>query len=437
MVRSRTLFRLEDLLKKTKIENYYSKFSLLCKSDPEEIRILQKEKLRLLIRHSYSNIPWYRRKMNEAGINPEDIIDLKSIINLPVLTRNDIRDFSDQMKWQQYTGKILHSSSSGTTGIPIKYSQDVNAFSAGIAAGHTLMGLSGWKPGMRNVHIWGNMDSIKQWKKLSSQIKQILYKRKNIASPLINNPEQILPVVKKIIKFKPYVIDGYTNSIYELANYLKANRIRLNDVKMVFTTGENLEEFHKKLIEEIIAPVSDIYGCGEINGIACRPAGDARYYIFDPHVLVETLQEKDSLMKEILITDLDNFYMPFIRYKVGDIIDTIKPASKENIIPFSYFTRIYGRTADHIVLPDGKKLFPINIFGGTVYRKYLSVTRHKTIWNGKKLIFLFETKDNPDIQALKSEIDLSLKEYNVEYEVKFTDKILPGKSGKHQYFERI
>ncbi len=437
MQRGKILLYLEDFFKKSKIENYYSRFSSYCKSDPDEIRVLQKEKLKLLINHSYSNIGWYRGKMQEAGINPYDINSLKDFAYLPVLTRDDIRDYSDQMRLLRYRGKIFKASSSGTTGIPIKYYQDVNALSAGVAAGHILMGLSGWKPGMRNVHIWGNMESIKQWNKLSSQIKQLLYNKKNIASPLINNPEKILPVVREIIKFSPQIIDGYTNSIYELANYLKDNGLKIHNLKMVFTTGENLEKFQKNMIEEIFAPVSDLYGCGEINGIACRPIGEDKYYIFDPHVFVETLTDENSGLKEILITDLDNLYMPFIRYKVGDMIDSIKPGSRENNYPFSYFTSIYGRTADHIVLPDGKKLFPINIFGGTVYRKYPTLTRHKTIWNGEKLIFIFETPSNTNIEALKSEIGLSLKGYSIEYEVQFTDKILPGKSGKHQYFERV
>ena len=52
---------------------------------------------------------------------------------------------------------------------------------------------------------------------------------------------------------------------------MKKHNFKIPSVKMVYTTAENLEDHHKMLIEEMIAPVSDIYGCGEINGVACNP----------------------------------------------------------------------------------------------------------------------------------------------------------------------
>jgi phenylacetate-CoA ligase len=431
------IFKAEDLVKRTRINSFYNEYLSCLSNNIEKIKKIQQEKLNLLIAHAWKNIPWYKKQLEDAGFRPGDYIDVKELKKLPVLNRCDIQENQDQMHWLTFKGKIFKGSSSGTTGIPINYSQDINGSSSGIAAGHILMGLSGWTPGMRSVHIWGNMKSVKQWNKTSSKIKQRVYNRKNISSTLIGDSEQIRSVVESILKYKPEVIDGYTNSIYELADYLKRENIKIPSVKRVYTTAENLEDYQNELIEKIIAPVSDMYGCGEINGIACRPVNDSKYYIFDPHVIVEVDDNEDSEMKEIFVTDLDNYYMPLIRYRVGDMIDNVYPASVANGNPFTYFTRIYGRTADHIILPDGKKIFPINVFGGTLYRKYASVVRHKTIWTGEKLIFVFEINGDIDLGALDHDIKMSLNDLNVVYEIQTTKKLLPSANGKFRYFEKI
>lgn len=429
------VLELTDLFKGMNIAGYYSDFKKLGATDPEQIREIQKVKLRMLIKHAYERVPWYGRVFKEAGITPADIAVMEDLSQLPVLTREDIRNHLPELLWRNYRGKIFKGSSSGTTGIPIRYFQDENGASAGVAAGYLLWELSGWKPGMRNVHLWGNSESVKQWQKPTSRFNQWLNSRKNIDSTLVNDPERITEVIDKIIAFKPFAIDGYANSIYEIAGYLQNKGIRFPSVKTVFTTAENLELPQQRIIEDSIAPVSDLYGCGEINGIACRPTGDDKYYIYEPHVIVETLPGEKTEMKEILVTDLDNYYMPFIRYQVGDLIDQIEPAISSHAHPFRYFTKVYGRTADHVVLPDGKKLFPVTIFGGTLYRKYDFITRHKTIWDGKKLNFIFETKDSVALDYLERDIRLSLAQYKVQFEINTTNKILPDKSGKYRYFE--
>lgn len=426
---------LEDLIRGTSINKYFNTYKNFLHSTSDEIKEFQDKMLKKLVTHSYKNIPWYNSEMKRSGIIPNDIKSQNDIKLLPILSRDIIREHISELCWKGYKGKIFRSSSSGTTGIPITYSQDVCGYSAGVAAGHVLMTFSGWRFGQRYVYIWGNKESVKHWSTTSSRIKQLIYSRKNIASTRLNDPLKLPSVINEIIRHRPVIIEGYTNSIYELAEFIQTHSIKLPFVKRVVTTGENLEEHQRIMIENAIAPVSDLYGCGEINGIACRPAGDSNYYIFDPHVIVETFPESDSSMKEILVTDLNNYQMPFIRYKAGDMIDNIYPGSDNNLYPFSYFKNLYGRTTDHVVLPDGKKLFPINVFGGTTFRKFKSIKRHKTAWNGEKIFFIFETDSEIDLKALDTEIKKSLTDYNVDFEIQITSKLLPSENGKYRYFE--
>jgi phenylacetate-CoA ligase len=428
---------LEDFFRKTKIAKYYNEFNQTKHFNIDKIQLLQFRKLKNLLKDVFQNVPWYRKFSQSHYDSYNEFKRIEDLKHLPILDREKIRDNHDELLNNHYFGRTFMSSSSGTTGMPINYWHDINAYSAGIASGYVLMGISGWQPGDRTVHIWGNSDSIKQWNKLNSKIKQKIYRRKNISSRLINDPNNLKILVDNIKKFKPKVIDGYANSIFELASYLNKDKDIIPGIKTIFTTAENLEKKHENIIERSLAPVSDIYGCGEINGIACRPVKDNKYYILDSHVIVETIPSCNPGLKEILVTDLDNYYMPFIRYKVGDLIDDVQSASRENPLPFKYFTKIYGRTSDYVILPNGKKFYPVNIFGGTMFRKYPEIRRHKTIWDGEKIKFIFELDKSFDLTYLEAEIKKMLSEYEIKFEIEITEKILPDKSGKFSYFEKV
>ncbi len=428
------LLRTEDWVSGSRKYAWYREFGAWASRSPEQIRAMQQEKLMKLLQHAYRHIPWYRRAFEQAGILPERIRSLEDLPLLPALVRDDIRDHIQDLVLPDFKGKVFKSSSSGTTGIPIAYYHDTDALSAGVAAIHQLMRMCGFRIGARNVHVWGNMASIAHWRRPSSQLKQKLYRKMNIAAPLLNDPANVPGIVEQIRRFAPQVIDGYPSGIEVIAQYLQAEDIRIPSLQLVVTTGENLDHSRQQLMEQVMAPVADLYGSSEINGVAVRPPNMQRYYIFEPHVVVETVPVAGQNMQEILVTDLDNFYMPMIRYKVGDMIDAIHPGEAGNPFPFSYFTEVYGRSSDHVVLPGGVKLFPVNIFGGTLYRKYPQITRHQVVWNGEYLRFIFEANEAPDKAALEADIRASLQEYRVAHRVEYTKRLLPGKNGKYQYF---
>lgn len=90
-----------------------------------------------------------------------------------------------------------------------------------------------------------------------------------------------------------------------------------------FTTGENLHPWQRELIEkQLNTKVHDGYGGGETNSIAYQCGIKNNYHITAEHVIINTKyfhsSEKDN--EELLITDLDNYDMPFINYRIGDII---------------------------------------------------------------------------------------------------------------------
>lgn len=60
--------------------------------DRSEIRALQSERLRRTVEHVYQNVPLYRKRMDEAGVKPEDIHGIEDLHLLPFTNKTDLRD---------------------------------------------------------------------------------------------------------------------------------------------------------------------------------------------------------------------------------------------------------------------------------------------------------------------------------------------------------
>jgi len=426
-----------DLAKGSKVNKFIKKYRTLINKNRKVVVEYQIHKLKKQVNHFYQNSEQFKKKLDSANINPKSITRIEDLKNIPILTRVELKNNLDTFISKNINRNKHFSSSSGTTGIPVKYGTDNDGFSAGKAAMYMLNQMAGWKSSYSQMHVWGNPTSIVKWNRKVSKIKSFIFNNINIDSTLTNSEEGLSQVVQQIKRFKPESIDGYTSAILNIALYIKKNNIVIPKPKIVITTAENLFSQHKQIIEEILGPVADLYGCGEINGIAIKPPKHSRYFIFNPHVIVETIETTSYGLKEILVTDLDNKLLPMIRYKVGDLIDNINSSKKDDVYPFDYFTQIQGRTVDLINLPNGKILSPINLFGGTLFRTIGGIEKHKVIWNKKKLIFQFVVDKNYSHNKANCEISEYLKGYNVDFKIEIVDNILPDKNGKYKYFEKV
>ena len=83
----------------------------------EQIRALQSERLVKQVRRVYDNVPFYRKKMEELGVTPEDIHGIEDVHKLPFLTKDDLRDqYPYGLLAKPLSDCVRIQSTSGTTG---------------------------------------------------------------------------------------------------------------------------------------------------------------------------------------------------------------------------------------------------------------------------------------------------------------------------------
>jgi phenylacetate-CoA ligase len=129
-------------------------------------------------------------------------------------------------------------------------------------------------------------------------------------------------------------------------------------VKVVFSTAEVLYDHQKEMISNTFGgiPVVDGYGSRE-GGFISHECPGGSMHVIDQNIIVEYLRGDKPVGPgedgEIVVTHLDNWAMPFIRYRTGDVAQFSTEACKcgRNL---SIMKKIQGRTTDFIVSPDGR-----------------------------------------------------------------------------------
>ena len=120
--------------------------------------------------------------------------------------------------------KLEKGSSSGSTGYPVVYYKDSNANSAGHAAMYLGWEFSGWSFNMKGLHIWGNPSTVnKEWKRWSSKIKSQVFSLHKFPAYKLTDGGMFEKLFNQINNERYDYVEGYTNSIFLLANYLKTS----------------------------------------------------------------------------------------------------------------------------------------------------------------------------------------------------------------------
>ena len=391
-----------DLAKHYSVKRCYEFYQTASKWPIERQHSFRTQKLGRLLEFAYNSVPFYRKRFDSIGFQPQDFKGYETLRQLPILTRSDIQEnMSDLLAKGVDTRKSYRGSSSGSTGEPVVFYQNNESLSAGLAALYFIWYRCGWRFGDRMLTIWGNPTTVKvDWQRRSSKIKSRLFNEIKFPAYLLTEQNRLDDVVLLLKKRRISYIQGYTNAIYLLADYIQSGAISVPACRAIFTTAENLHEYQRRTIEAVLGPVFDFYGCGEIMGVAAQTLNNQNYEIVTPHTILEfgnVIDEQDG--RELVLTDLDNRVMPFIRYINGDI--AVPTPENPDAIPLC-FSRINGRVSDIIRLPDGGSLTVPSFFGSRLLKDLNGFRRYQI------------ERTEPNVIVARIEVDKNFNQIDYE-----------------------
>ena len=428
-----------DILKGYMVREEYRQFKTLISGTVKSISRYQLIRLRELLIHAYESTIFYHDRMIRTGFDPYSISSADDLKKLPVLTRSDLQnDWKLMISDKHDHRKLDKGSSSGSTGVPVVFFQDNNAISSGLAANMVGWELSGWQFGYKGLHMWGNPATVnEEWRKWGSRAKAVLFSQYKYPAYQLTDKRQFDILADRLIKGNFDFIDGYTNTIYLLSVHLRDRDMKLpQKLKMVLTTAENLLDHQRRSIEENLGPVYDTYGCSEINAIAYECRLCREYHIMEPHVFVEFGEEAiENGVRDLIITDLDNFAFPLIRYKNDDLAVVSATPAGSCSVPLKHLSRIAGRQSDIIRLPGGGTLSVPSFFGSMLLKKINGIKQYQVVLERSNLLTLLMVVGSEFTGEDRAILNKAVDEYlnhRIEYRIKFVEAIMPSASGKHR-----
>ena len=330
--------------------------------NPEKMKIYREGKLQSLISHAYSHVPYYRELFDGLNLKPEDIRSFDDLDKIPILTKEAARDnqkklFSENIDLR----KVKKGKTGGTTGVPLEFYKDRADRSFAWGSYYRWYNWMGVDKGDKVVTVWG----------ASTHIKKSLQNIKNNAVAWLQNSERINSynlsernlgdIYSEILKKDPVLIKGYLSTILFIANHIKANDLKPNkNLKAISTTTETLLPVYRNLLEDVFrVPVYDQYGCGEVSAISYECSAHRGLHINEEHVHVEIVDEKNNSISEktgrIIVTSLNNFAMPFIRYENGDTGSLLSKGCTCGV-QSQLMGSVEGRVSDTIKLKNGNEV---------------------------------------------------------------------------------
>lgn len=317
-----------------------------------EIKESQFNKLKNLLIHAYNYVGYYKEAFDKTRFDPVNMISFDDFQKIPILTKENIRNNINKFISKDKKRKLTRYATSGSTGHPLIFYLSNERIASNKAAYLMLYEWWGLKIGDREAVLWSSSRDLSAYN-IAKRMRDRLINTHLLPSFQMNE-NTMYKYVKFLQIYRPKDIFGYAHSIYILARFAKNRNLSLNNLglKVVFTTAELLHDYQRQLIEEIFGcPVCNCYGGRESGLIAFEcPKGSMH---LNSSIYTEFIDG------EIVITDLDSYGMPFIRYKTGDqgILDEGKECSCGRKLPV--IKKILGRDTDYVVGPKGEFIHPL------------------------------------------------------------------------------
>lgn len=293
----------------------------------------------------------------------------EALVHLPITTKSVLRrNFDALISESSEVRNLFQESTSGSTGEPTRLLIDLssrirqntvivrNRFWLGIRQGETV------------AHLWGSAVDQARSQTARGRLHGWVAREFYYSSAALSASE-MREYARCIQRSSARLLVGYPSTLLEFAEYCRDNGIRFPSLAAIVCSAESLYENQRSSIREAFGvPVVNRYGCREVGDIAQERIDSKGLLVNSDRILVELVGIDTPLYPgyvqgEVLLTDLDNFGMPLIRYRVGDVAEWASKSKENQSYPL--LAKVEGRTLDVIRTSSGRRI------GGTFFTRLL------------------------------------------------------------------
>jgi len=404
-----------------------------------DLLALQRQKLQRILHHAHTHVPYYRRLFDQVGFDPATFeSDPDSFRRVPFMTKAIIRENYDDLITTEAKRRAGMSTltTGGSTGQPLVFMQDNNFRDFVTADIHRHLGWAGWELGQPHAYIWGANFEASQTQARRSRLMNLALNR-FITNAYNLSDSDMSDFVEQIRRRRPRLLFGYASSLYSFAEFIYQRHKDIS-FKGIFSSAEVLYACQRHFIEKTFGcKIFNRYGTRELGGISCECGAHTGLHVSVENNYVEILKDGEPTspgqVGDIIVTNLNNYGMPFIRYRIEDMGAWQKSGRCPCGRAMPMMDVVQGRRMDLFKTRDNRAVwggFASPIFGMS------NVKRFQIIQRSLDLVIIRIVREGPLDQARLDQIERNIKTTlgdNVEVEFEFPDEIPVRPSGKYLY----
>ncbi len=426
---------------------YARRLGAASRQDRASLEAAQLAKLTVLLCHANRHVPYYHDLFRSLGLvktREEDVIleNLGELKRFPILHKMTIHRVAAALHSNQASQRGAYSNTSGgSTGEKAVFCQDCvfgQTTSANFLFARILMGIPAWASSP--VLLWAAVRDIGLPTIPASKTAALL-RGSIVLNSCKMRPDDMRCILEIIDYKRPQFIRGYAQSLYELAKFARSQGIRIAPQKAVISTATTLSADMREVVESVFGcRVFDYYGSREVGPIATECRAHDGLHVLEDNNIVELLDDsgrdaQPGQVGDIVLTNLNNFSMPLIRYKVGDA--AFAPRNSDACscgCHYGKIGRLVGRTSDMFRLRNGDMVD--GTYLTTLFNSVDSIERFQIVQHDYDLLELIIQAPAPIGDSLVRNIETQLrKSMGPECVIKwrYTPEIEAGPTGKYRY----
>ena len=300
--------------------------------------------LRKCISAAYE-IPFYKKRFDDAGITPDDIKCRKDLVKLPVLTKDEFRAWMEEEIQKEDNKLCMIAATSGSTGRPLKVINTPFEYACDISTVICAWMMCGYNPFIGKT--------LTEYDDTSEDVgyKSFIQKMGILRRDVVNADGEIGEIITKINDYKPDLIRMYKSELTRVALYCQKNGVALHIPKYYCVIGESVDPVSERILQETFGDsMINLYGCVEAGTFGVKRPGGKGYDLLDDMTTVNIYDSQNRLTDDIgriIFTTVYKNRFPLINY---DIRDRAKMIEDKRGLHFDILT---GRDSDNILYADG------------------------------------------------------------------------------------
>jgi len=330
----------------------------------DEIIAYQNRHLQRLIHHAYRNVPYYRALFERHGVVPDQIRTVADLERVPITAKRDLQvaPARDVVARGLNPERLLVHTTSGSSGEPLDIRHTWLEERLGTAFRMRALREFGLRPTDRRVDIGlVRRHDARDWDLPQRMLRAFgIYRKASVDCR--SAPDEIL---RRLEALRPDVIAAFPGVLCRVAGVVTGGHRTTLRPRILISGGEVLTPLMRSQITEAFrVPIVEHYGTHELGTVAWQCMKQGGYHVTDDGVIVEVLKDgrpaRRGEVGEVVATRLHAFAMPFIRYRLGDLV-TQGDAPCACGAPFSTIFTVQGRMLDYFPLANGRLFHPYEL----------------------------------------------------------------------------